>query len=574
MDQQAQDFVVQPAAAGRRKVVLATSIAETSLTIEGVRVVVDCGLARVPRYEPDTGVTRLETVRVSRASADQRRGRAGRTEPGICYRLWDEPQTLSLAPFNTPEIRAADLSGLVLDLASWGVTDPASLRWLDPPPLVATAEAKAMLTTIGALDGSGRITAEGKRIRALPLPPRLAKMVIGAAAISNAAVRDAADLAAILVERGMGGTATDLSHRLDQFHRDRGARATDMKRLAAGWAEQAGVGKAHGSAHSAATLLALAYPDRIGKARGAAGQFLLANGRAGHVDAADPLARAPWCVVAEMTGTAAASRILAAAPMDEAAVLSIAGDRINSGEELTFDPDALALRARRVRRLDAITLESQTMPVPANDAAALVFARGIAAAGIHRLPWSKATTQWRDRVMFLRRAHGDEADNPWPDLSDEALAASTVEWLTPFLTGIVSVASLGADTLREALETLVPWNLKRHLDEEAPTHFEAPTGSSVALDYEAEGGPVLAIRVQELYGLKDHPSLAGGRVPLTLHLLSPAHRPIQITRDLPGFWKGSWAAVKAEMKGRYPRHLWPDDPAVALPTARAKPRGT
>jgi ATP-dependent helicase HrpB len=574
MDQRAQDLAVQPAVAGRRKVVLATSIAETSLTIEGVRVVVDCGLARVPRYEPDTGVTRLETVRVSRASADQRRGRAGRTGPGICYRLWDEPQTLSLAPFNTPEIRAADLSGLVLDLASWGVTDPASLRWLDPPPIAATAEAKAMLSTIGALDGGGRITAEGKRIRALPLPPRLAKMVIGAAAISANAVRDAADLAAILVERGMGGTATDLSHRLDQFHRDRGARATDMKRLAAGWAEQAGVGKQQGNAHSAAILLALAYPDRIARARGAAGQFLLANGRAGQVDAADPLARAPWCVVAEMTGTAAASRILAAAPMDDITVMSLAGDRITSGEELTFDPDALALRARRVRRLDAITLESQTMPVPASEAAALVFANGIATAGIHRLPWSKATTQCRDRVMFLRRSHGDEADNPWPDLSNEALAGTAGEWLAPFLTGVTSVASLGADTMREALETLLAWNLRKLLDEQAPTHFEAPTGSSVALDYEAEGGPVLAIRVQELYGLKDHPSLANGRVPLTLHLLSPAHRPIQITRDLPGFWKGSWAAVKAEMKGRYPRHLWPDDPAMALPTARAKPRGT
>lgn len=329
-----------------------------------------------------------------------------------------------------------------------------------------------------------------------------------------------------------------------------------------------------GHGHSAATLLALAYPDRIAKARGAPGQFLLANGRAGQVDAADPLAKAPWCVVAEMTGTAAASRILAAAPMDEAALLSCAGERITAGEELTFDVEALALRARRVRRLDAITLESQTMPVPASTAAALVIAQGIAAAGLHRLPWSKTTLQWRDRVMFLRRAHGDEPGNPWPDLSDAALACTLGEWLAPFLTGITQVASLGADTLRKALETLLPWELKRLLDAEAPTHFEAPTGSRVALDYEAEGGPVLAIRVQELFGLKMHPALAGGRVPLTLHLLSPAHRPIQITRDLPGFWKGSWATVRAEMKGRYPRHPWPDDPAAAPPTARAKPRGT
>ncbi len=604
MDQQAQDLAVQPASKGRRKVVLATSIAETSLTIEGVRIVVDSGMARVPRYEPDTGVTRLETVRVSRASADQRRGRAGRTEPGLCYRLWDEPQSLSLAPFSAPEIKAADLSGLVLDLASWGVTEPASLRWLDPPPAAATAEAKAMLTAIGALDGVGRITPEGKRIRALPLPPRLAKMVIGAANLSTQAVRDAADLAAVLVERGMGGTATDVSQRLEQFRRDRGVRAEDMRRLASGWAASVQAtspsGSPHpepvegpsaitqqdagssfdrlrmrlGHGHSAATLLALAYPDRIAKARGAPGQFLLANGRAGQVDAADPLAKAPWCVVAEMTGTAAASRILAAAPMDEAALLSCAGERITAGEELTFDVEALALRARRVRRLDAITLESQTMPVPASTAAALVIAQGIAAAGLHRLPWSKTTLQWRDRVMFLRRAHGDEPGNPWPDLSDAALACTLGEWLAPFLTGITQVASLGADTLRKALETLLPWELKRLLDAEAPTHFEAPTGSRVALDYEAEGGPVLAIRVQELFGLKMHPALAGGRVPLTLHLLSPAHRPIQITRDLPGFWKGSWATVRAEMKGRYPRHPWPDDPAAAPPTARAKPRGT
>ncbi len=574
MDQKAQDLAVQPAAPGRRKVVLATAIAQTSLTIEGVRVVVDSGLARVPRYEPDSGVTRLETVRVSRASADQRRGRAGRTEPGICYRLWDEPQTLSLAPHDTPEIRAADLSGLVLDLASWGVTEPAALRWLDPPPAAAVAEAKAMLTAIGALDDSGRITEEGARIRALPLPPRLARMVRGAARISESAARDAADLAALLVERGLGGSAVDLGHRLEQFRRDRGGKADEMRRLAAGWAASVRETASSNGRHSVAGLLALAYPDRLAKARGAAGQFLLANGRGGQVDAADALARASHCVVADMTGSAAASCILAAAPMTEADFLAAAGDRIVSGEELSFDATAMALRARRVRRLGAITLESQTMPVPATADAALTLARGLAEAGLHRLGWSKGALQWRDRVMFLRRAHGGETDNPWPDLSDEQLAANAGDWLAPFLTGVTSLAQIGADTLREALETLLPWELKRRLEDEAPTHFEVPTGSRVALDYEAEGGPVLAIRVQELYGLKDHPTLAAGRVPLMLELLSPAHRPIQITRDLPGFWRGSWAAVRTEMKGRYPRHLWPEDPAGAAPTTRAKPRGT
>ncbi len=574
MDQKAQDLAVLPAQPGRRKVVLATSIAETSLTIEGVRVVVDSGLARVPRYEPETGLTRLETQRVSRAAADQRRGRAGRTEPGVCYRLWDEPQTLALAPFAQPEIKAADLSGLVLDLASWGVTDPASLRWLDLPPTGATSEAKAMLTAIGALDGDGRITDEGRRIRALPLPPRIARMVVGAAEISAAAVRLAAEIAAVLVERGLGGSGADLTQRLEQFRRDRGGRAEEMRRLAAGWGGAVEARSPRGGPFSPASLLALAYPDRIAKARGAAGQFVLANGRGGAVDAADGLAKAAYLVVAEMTGAAANSRILLAAPMDEADFELVARGRIVEAEELSFDPASLSLRARRVRRLDAIVLASETMPVPATPAAAETLADGIAAAGLHRLPFGMATQQWRDRIMFLRRAHAADADNPWPDMSDAALAASIRVWLAPFLTGVTSVGQIGADRLREALETLLPWNLKLVLDEEAPTHFEAPTGSSVAVDYEAEGGPVLAIRVQELYGLKDHPSLAGGRVPLTLHLLSPAHRPIQITRDLPGFWKGSWASVKTEMKGRYPRHLWPDDPAGAAPTTRAKPRGT
>jgi ATP-dependent helicase HrpB len=574
MDQREQDLAVGPTTAGRRKIVLATSIAETSLTIEGVRVIVDSGLARVPRYEPDMGITRLETERVSRASADQRRGRAGRTEPGICYRLWDEPQTLSLAPFSTPEIKAADLSGLVLDLASWGVSDTASLRWLDAPPTAAVSEARLMLTGLGALDANIRITPVGKRIRSLPLPPRLAAMVIGAAELSQQAAQDAVDIAAVLVERGLGGTSTDISQRLEQFRRDKGARAGEMRRLAASWIASIAIPKQPLRKHSFAALLALAYPDRIARARGSSGQFLLANGRAGIVDGIDSLSKAPNLVVAEMIGKAASSRIILAVPLDEATLQEIACNRIISAEELTFDTTALALRARRTKRLEAITLASETMPVPATEAAAQVLAASIASVGMHHLQWSKEALQLRHRIAFLRVANGNAADNLWPDLSDIILEKTAKDWLTPFIIGKSSVASISADNLREALEMLVPWELKRQIDIQAPTHFTAPTGSSVPVDYEAEGGPVLAIRVQELYGLKDHPSLAGGRVPLTLHLLSPAHRPIQITKDLPGFWKGSWAGVKADMKGRYPRHLWPDDPASAIPTARAKPRGT
>jgi ATP-dependent helicase HrpB len=566
MDLTAQRRAIQPAADGRRKVVLATSIAETSITIEGVRVVVDCGLARVPRYEPDVGVTRLETVRVSRAAADQRLGRAGRTEPGVCYRLWDAPQTASLLAYAEPEIRSADLAGLLLDCAAWGVTDPLALSWLDPPPDAALTAARGELMALDALDRDGRITAMGRRLRTLPLPPRLARMIVAAG--EQGAALTAAEIAALLVERGLGGTDTDLEHRLREFRRDRSRRAEDMRRLARGWA--AGEVSDRRSDTSPAALLALAFPERIARARGAPGHFLLANGRGARLDAMDPLARAPFLVVAEMAGSAAATRILIAAATDEAEVTDIAGARITSADEIAFDREAMALRGRRVRRLDAIVLASEPRPVLADEKSAEALAVGIAAIGIDRLPWSKAQHQLRDRVAFLRAA----GDDTWPDFSDAALAETAARWLAPFLSGKTKLAEIGADDLGAALDALLPWDRKRRLDAEAPTHFDAPTGNRHPIAYEGPGAPSLSIRVQELFGLTQHPSVAAGRLPLTLELLSPAHRPIQITRDLPGFWAGSWAAVKADMKGRYPKHPWPDDPARAPPTARAKPRGT
>jgi ATP-dependent helicase HrpB len=575
MDRRAQDLAVSPAPAGRRKIVLATSIAETSLTIEGVRVVVDSGLSRVPRHEPSLGVTRLETVRASRSSVDQRRGRAGRTEPGVCYRLWDQPQDLSLPPFAEPEIRASDLSGLLLDLAAWGVTNPATLRWLDPPPTPALGEARQMLTSLGALEADGRITALGSRLRQLPLPPRLAAMMIKAGEVSRSAAEEAATIAALLVERGLGGHAVNLDHRLDAFKRDRSGRAEEMRRLARGWAETALSKQSQaGGSPSTAALLALAYPDRLGMARGASGQFLMANGRAVTVDAADPMARQPWIVAADLSGQAASTRLLLAAPLDQQDLDAIAGNRITSGFETEFDPRAMAVRTRSIRRLEAIVLASDPVPTTPDDGTARSLAAGIASAGIGRLPWSKAARQFRDRVAFLRKAHGDAPENPWPDVSDEALSTTVSAWLAPILTGKLSLAEIGADDVFTALTSLLPWDMRRQLDSEAPTHFEAPTGTGVAVDYSAEAGPTIAIRVQELFGLKTHPALAGGRIPLTLELLSPAHRPIQITRDLPGFWRGSWGDVRKDMKARYPRHVWPDDPAVALPTTRAKPRGT
>jgi len=317
-------------------------------------------------------------------------------------------------------------------------------------------------------------------------------------------------------------------------------------------------------------LVALAYPDRIAKARGKPGEFLMANGRAAALEPHEALARAPYLAIAEISGRAASARILAAAALTLAEVEAAAGAAIETREETTFDRASASLRTRRAQRLGAMTLAERVLPTPAGPDSARALAEGIAALGIARLPWTKALSQWRDRVEFLRRQQGDV----WPDLSDTALAANAAEWLAPHLEDKTALAEVSAETLGDALRALLPWDMLRRLDAEAPTHFEAPTGNSVALDYEAEGGPALAIRVQELFGLREHPSIAGGRAPLTLHLLSPAHRPIQITRDLPGFWKGSWSVVKTEMKGRYPRHVWPDDPANTAPTARAKPRGT
>ncbi|MDQ0505170.1 ATP-dependent helicase HrpB [Xanthobacter agilis] len=568
LDTDAQDRAVLPAPKGRRKVVLATSIAETSLTIEGVRVVVDSGLARVPRFEPDVGLTRLETLRVSRASADQRRGRAGRTAPGVCYRLWGEGETAALPAFATPEILAADLTGLVLDLARVGVRDPATLPFLDPPPAPAVCEAKALLRLLGALDTGGGVTPLGQRMARLPLPPRLAHMVVTGA--DRGAGRRAADIAALVSERGLGGDGVDLLHRLDTVRHDRSRRAEDARRLAGRWAELAGGATVSEEAPSPAALLALAYPDRVAKARGDGTRFLLANGRGAVMDPAASLARAPFLAVAEVTGRAEAARITLAAALTGDEVETQFADAITEGTEVAFDPASGTVRARRVRRLGALVLADAPQPVPADAATARILADGLAGADLSRLPLSPALKQWRARIAFLRAAEGED----WPDLSDATLAATAGTWLAPFLEGRTGRADVGADTVSNALHALLPYGLGARLEAEAPTHFTAPTGSRLAIDYDAEGGPQVEVRVQELFGLKAHPAIAGGRVPLTLALLSPAHRPIQVTKDLPQFWRGSWREVRTEMRGRYPRHPWPEDPAEAPPTTRAKPRGT
>lgn len=569
LDAAVQDRAIAPAPKGTRKVVLATSIAETSLTIEGVRIVVDSGLARVPRYEPDIGLTRLETVRASRAAVDQRRGRAGRTEPGVCYRLWDEPQTASLAPYTQPEILSADLSSLVLDLAQWGVADPAALSFLDPPPAPAWKEAKSLLTELNALDGDGRITAEGKSLRALALPPRLARMIVDSHRAGEGEA--AAEIAAIITERGLGGDSVDLEHRRDQFRRDRSPRAASARDLARRWASQVAASETAGPRDDLSTglMLAYAFPDRVARNRGN-GSFVLANGRGAAVEQTSSLARAPYIAIGEMTGTAASGRILLAAQITQDEIERHFAEHIETVDEISFDRDAMALRARRKRALHAITLSEATLALSPSEDTARILADGLIAAGLDRLPWSKAAKQWRDRVMFLRKAEGDA----WPDLSDDGLIARRHDWLVPALTDKIALRDVSAGDLSDALMVLLPWEMRARLDREAPTHFEAPTGSVLAIDYEAEQGPTIAVRLQELFGLNTHPSIAAGKVPLVLELLSPAQRPVQVTRDLPGFWRGSYSAVRSDLRGRYPRHPWPDDPANALPTRRAKPRGT
>ena len=570
LDRGAQDRALRPAPPGRRKVVLATSIAETSLTIEGVRIVIDAGLARLPRYEPGLGLTRLETVRASRASVDQRRGRAGRTEPGACYRLWEEAANGSLPPFTPPEMLAADLSGLVLDLAAWGARNPYDLAWLDPPPRAALDEARATLRRLGAIDPQGAITEDGRAMRALPLPPRLARMT--ALAASQGRALQAAETAVVLSERAIGSGLVDVAERVRRLRSDRSRSAEEGRRLAKVWANVAasnasGVAVSDAESDGFGRLVAVAFPDRVAKARGKLGDFLMANGRAASLDPIDPLAREAWLAIADVSGRAGAQRILAAAALSSAEVLADRSD-VDRREESWFDRDAAALRRRSAVRLGAIQVSERPLPTLKGPQAAIMLARGIAELGLDRLPWTPDLLQLRDRILFLRALEGEE----WPDVSQAALARSAENWLAPFIEAKDALGAIESADLQRALKALLDWRQSAKLDAEAPTHFQTPAGSLAPIDYAAEGGPALHVRVQELFGLSRHPTVASGKAKLTLHLLSPARRPIQITRDLERFWAGSWGAVAAEMRGRYPKHLWPDHPATAIPTFRAKPR--
>ena len=571
---EAQDRAVAPSPPGVRKVVLATSIAETSLTLEGVRVVIDSGVSRVPRFDPASGLTRLSTVRVSRASADQRRGRAGRTQAGVCYRLWDEAETRALSPFGRPEILDTDLSGFALALAGWGARSPDGLVFLDPPPPAAFAEARRLLADLGALNGEGNLTAQGRRLAELPMPPRLAHLMVRGGEMG--AGRRAARIAMLLTERGLGGDVADLAERLSRFARDGSLRARDARSLADSWARRASppdrnrAQEAREEDGSAGLLLALAYPERIAKGRGADGVFNLTTGRAVRVDPADALAREPWLAVGEVGGGAGPiDRVLLAARLTLEEIEAQFEEAITEETRTEVDVDG-RVRARRLRRLGALVLEARRLdrPPPAVRRSALLD--HLRSRGLDLLPWAEETARLRDRVGFLAALEADA----WPDLSDAALLEEADAWLGDLLEGVDRLADLVPGDLHQALLARLPSALQRRLEAEAPERLTLPTGSRPLIDYAADGGPLVEARVQELFGLGEHPSVARGRVPLTLALLSPARRPVQVTRDLPGFWRGSWRAVRSEMKGRYPRHPWPEDPLNADPTTRAKPRGT
>jgi len=566
LSQKEQDAAIRPAAPGTRKIVLATSIAETSITIDGVRIVIDSGLQRLPVFEASTGITRLETVRVSRASADQRAGRAGRTEPGIAIRLWHQGQTAALPAFTPPQIFSSDLSGLVLDLAHWGVQDTKSLAFVDQPPETTIKEARALLAQLGALDEDGALTARGKVMRDLALPPRLAAMVVSAGESGHA--KDAALISVLLTEQGLGGTGIDLEERLRRFKGEKGERAEASRRLAERLSE--GFNRVSSAEPAlAGRLLLHAFPDRIALQRGARGRYVMANGRGAELAETERLAGSQMLVIADLTGRAAQGRILAAADVSRADIEAELPGEIRTDDQTFFDRQSRQVRARRATRLGAIVFEEAPLPRPSGEAVVRALAEGLQELGLDQLPFSKEALQLRERIGFLHRTIGE----PWPDMSDEALLDRMEDWFIPFQMDARGLSDISASGLSNGLMALVPHDLQRDFARLAPTHFEAPTGQRHPIQYDGEE-PTLTIRVQELFGLKQHPAVAGGRLPLLLELTSPAHRPIQTTRDLPGFWAGSWKDVRADMRGRYPRHPWPEKPDEATPTTRAKPRGT
>ena len=580
-----QDAALGPASPGTRKVVLATNIAETSLTIPGVRVVVDSGLVRRSVFDPSTGMSRLETQRISRASADQRQGRAGRVEAGVCYRAWSEGAQRSLAPFSPPEITDADLTPLALDLANWGVKDASDLRWLDTPPAAMLASARDLLAHLGALDVQGRITAHGREMTTLGVHPRLAHMLLRARDLDALSV--AADLAAMLSERdilrgGGGGRDADIRSRLDIFRGDRAPPGVDWGAFQRAKKTSRDLFRKLSTRNGARTgevdvgvLLAFAYPDRIGRRRaGGEPRYTLANGRGAHFADAQSLGRQELLVAVDLDDRERDARILLAAPLAKADIEKHFADQLVRADSVEWSSRDQAVIARRVLRLDAVVLEDQPLPQIPADAARLAMLAGVRQLGIGALNWTRDARDLQARMEFARK-HAPEAAS-WTAVDDASLAASLEDWLAPWLDGVTRKDHLSRISLPEALRALLPWDQQRKLDELAPTHLTVPTGSHIRIDYLDESAPVVAVRLQEVFGLEKTPLIGGGRAPITFKLLSPAQRPVQVTRDLAGFWRGSYADVRKDMRGRYPRHYWPENPLEAEPTRgiRRKPSVT
>jgi ATP-dependent helicase HrpB len=591
-----QDAALAPSADSARKVVLATNIAETSLTIPGIRIVVDSGLVRRSVFDPATGMSRLETQRISRASADQRQGRAGRVESGVCYRAWSEGAQRSLAPFSAPEITDADLAPLALDLANWGARDATALRWLDPPPAAMLASARDLLTQLGALDAQGRITAHGREMAQLGVHPRLAHMLLRARALGDVPL--AADFAALLSERDLlrgaaGARDADIRARLDVFRSDRVPQGVDRgalerarrmsrdlaRRVADGLNNTARSGARDARpASDAGVLLAFAYPDRIGRRRsGSDARYTLANGRGAHFADAQSLGRQELIVAVDLDDRERDARILLAAPLSRADLEEHFRDRLERAEVVEWNSRDRAVIARRVLRLDALTIDEQPLPQLPADATRAAMLTGIREMGLDVLPWTRDARDLQARIEFARHAisareTASRDPSDWPAVNDAALAASLDEWLAPWLDGVTRRDHLARLSLTDALRALLSWDQQKRLDELAPSHLEVPTGSRIRIDYLDESAPVVSVRLQEVFGLEDTPRIGGGRVPITFKLLSPAQRPVQVTRDLAGFWRGSYADVRKDMRGRYPKHYWPENPLEAEPTRGVRRR--
>lgn len=580
-----QDLAILPSPENRRKIVLATSIAETSLTIEGIRVVVDCGLQRTPRFDPRSGLTRLVTVPVSHASADQRRGRAGRTAPGICLRLWSEQMHGTLAATHRPEILDADLSGLALELAAWGVDGPKSLRWLDPPSDAAFQQARSLLKRLEVLDGEGRVTPHGLKMADLPVHPRLAHMLVEAKSEGIGAV--ACDVAALLAERDVvrfdpGRQDADMRVRVDLLRAarqgwplvyaegrvDDGA-VSRVVRVAAHLRRRLGIRGEKGEPDDLGRLLAWAYPDRIGQRRtGFKGRFLLSSGRGAFLEETSPLASEPFLVAAELDGKGRDAKIYKGAPYDRSTLLRQFQNQLVWFESITWDCEQGRVKSERNLKLGAITLRSERLTEPNSEEVMKVFLEGLRDAGIQCLPWKKDLRRWQGRVTFLGKLFKE--DDTWPDVSDQGLESKLDQWLGPYLVHMDRLSDLARVDLKNALFGMLSYKQQKALDELAPTHLTVPSDSRIPIHYD-NPVPILAVRLQEMFGLSKTPTVAGGRQPLLIHLLSPADRPVQITQDLAGFWENGYDAVKKDLKGRYPKHYWPGDPLKARATARVKP---